>query len=207
MSLFALASPSFPLPSDPDSCRPFRPRAHCRASILHLFSAFNLDTGLFRIRLACSIAGETLPFDFNSSFPAISLSLHSVHCIATDSGSAYIIPKPCFAERQANRPSLYHLVCVCVFGATVAQSRLVFSLAFPLLSCHPIRFQPLPFATAVCEPARSTPRYQLTLVFRSSCCQPPAAAGTTNRAHRPSSLLCAFSLRECRLDFIPLAHL
>jgi hypothetical protein len=111
-----------------------------------------------------------------------------------NSGSAYIIPKPCFAERQANWPSLYHLICMCVFGATVAQSHLVFSLTFPLLLHHLIQFQLLPFATAVCKPMCSAPCYQLTLMFRSSCYQPPVAAGTTNHAHCPLSLLCAFSL-------------
>ena len=34
-SLLSLASPSSPLPSNFDLCRSFRPRARCRASILH----------------------------------------------------------------------------------------------------------------------------------------------------------------------------
>ena len=45
-SLLSLASPHFPLPSVPNSCRSFRLRARCRALTFHTFTAFYLNTGL-----------------------------------------------------------------------------------------------------------------------------------------------------------------
>ena len=56
--------------------------------------------------------GEALSFNFNLTFPPPPLSPYSVHCIAMDLDSDYKIPKPCLAEKQANRPNLSSFVCV-----------------------------------------------------------------------------------------------
>ena len=112
---FTLSRSLSPLPSDIDLRRSFRPRARCRASTLHSFTASYLITGhsSHTTPRALSLAGHS-PF-FVSLFPP-SLSRRSVQCIATDSDSLIYIPKPCFAEEQATAAHISPISFACVFG-------------------------------------------------------------------------------------------
>ena len=150
-----------------------------------------LIPGPFRIRCRAVCRRRDNPFDFCSPFPHLSLSLCSVHCIATDSDSDYKLPKPCFAEKQATvapSPSRFRL-CLCLLVSLAARSD------------SDYRRSTSPFA----NPRVSLFRYQLTLRVRLSHRRTPAAVGITTHTHRSQSLSCAFSFRERRPCFILLS--
>jgi hypothetical protein len=204
-SLPSLAFPPFPLPSDFDLRRPFRPRARCRALTPHSFAVFILDARLFRIRRCAVCRRQASTLDFSLSFPRLSLSLRSVHCIATDSDSIIRRNQTTAAQFLPFRSLAFPGNCVPVLGFVS------FSLCVsPSLSpsdptsaidtrysnlCEPV--VPLP---RHCSPPRQNlaPRLRVDI---------PAAAGITSHGTRTSPGFINFisfaPLSNSRADSIP----
>ena len=128
-SLFSLASPPSPLPSDFDLRRSFRPLARCRAFTSYISAAINLVTVLSSHTTPRGLSPAGHSFSTLALFsPTLTHTLYSVHCIATDSDSAYKYPSPALLKSRQLRPKFSHfrLRALRATAALLSSSLLVF---------------------------------------------------------------------------------
>jgi hypothetical protein len=164
-SHFSLAPPSSPLPSDSEHRRSFLLRARCRIpTTIHFLSSIWTPTAFYiRRRAICRRQGTPFP-TFRSLFPHFSLSLRSLHCIATNSDSTYKYSSPALLKNRQLWPKTFPIfVCVrsgqlrpILSVSFLISLRSLVSLAVRSDSSH--RHSTSPSANP-CVPSRPSPAY------------------------------------------------
>jgi hypothetical protein len=136
-----------------------------RLDITFIHCVYSEYRTLFAYDAVRSVAGRTVPFDSALPFPHFSPLCVAYAVSLRTRTQSYKHPSPGFDAAQF---SPFRFACVSGQPWPILVSSSLVSFVFPRLSRRPIRFQPPPLATAVCESVCSASSSQLTPTFRPS---------------------------------------